>query len=563
MKKALLILLILSSILSYSSEVNGKALLDNTTNHSGILIKFTPVSPSAVYAETTSDINGLYNINLANGIYTISYEKTGYQTHTSTNQLISKNKTLTDITLSSKNVVNVSGDVFGNWLNSNTYIVNSDITIPNGETLNIEEGTVIKFDGQYSLVVNGTLKAIGSQNNTILFTSNSPNQKNNDWKGIQINNLNSTSELKFCIIEYGNEKNNDQTGLIEVKGNLIIANSKIRHSNGVGVRVTYNYSGNISIKNSEIYDCTSGIYSSGSGQLIVDNNSIYGISEIGIRNWSSSKYTAITNNKINQCQYGINLVGDALVERNIIFNNSFFGLFVADGTASILNNTFLSNQNSIGITANNFYSPKAKINSNIFLNSKDFDIKSLGDFKPLLVTYNLFYNSNIGNNLPIGVGSTITTNKNGTDSDTYFNIFSSPDFISIDPSNVDFCNLNFNSDAINAGDPSITNNYNQTIIDIGANESPKTLSVNEYSNNNFVISPNPFVSNIKIQAKNKSLFNRLLLYNLNGQIIKEYKLKTLTSRHTINNLTNLKSGGYIISIFRNSNKIQQVKLIKK
>jgi hypothetical protein len=564
MKKTLLILFLLFSIFSYSSETNGNVFLDNTSDHSGIIIKFNPVSPSAVYTEGPSDSNGAYNITVINGVYNVSYEKNGYQTYTITDQLISNDNTLTDVTLNSNTAVSVSGNVSGNWTNSNTYIVNGDITVPSGQTLNIEQGTEIKFDGYYSLIINGTLKAIGSENNIIKFTSIKTSPTNKDWKGIQINDINTMSELKYCIIEYGNDKNNDQTGLIEIKGDVKIENSKIRHSSGVGVRISHNHSGDVTVKNSEIHDCTSGVYSSGSGQLIVDDSSIYDISEIGIRSWPDSEYTAITNNRISQCLYGINSIGDILINRNIIFDNSFYGLFVLDGKASIQNNTFLSNKNSIGITENDFYNPDASINSNIFLNTVELDIRSLGDFKPSLVAYNLFYNnSGIGNNLPVGVGSVITTNINGTDSDTYFNIFSPPNLISFNPSDENFCKLDTNSDAINAGDPNITNNYNSTVIDIGAKESSVTLSINEFANSSFSVFPNPIISQVKIQANDSQLFNKIILYNINGQVIKEHKLENLSNEYTLENLNHLNSGIYIMKIFNKLEKSKEIKLLKK
>lgn len=564
MKKTLLILFLLFSIFSYSSEINGNVFLDNTSDHSGIIIKFNPVSPSAVYTEGPSDSNGAYNITVINGVYNVSYEKNGYQTYTITDQLISNDNTLTDVTLNSNTAVSVSGNVSGNWTNSNTYIVNGDITVPSGQTLNIEQGTEIKFDGYYSLIINGTLKAIGSENNIIKFTSIKTSPTNKDWKGIQINDINTMSELKYCIIEYGNDKNNDQTGLIEIKGDVKIENSKIRHSSGVGVRISHNHSGDVTVKNSEIHDCTSGVYSSGSGQLIVDDSSIYDISEIGIRSWPDSEYTAITNNRISQCLYGINSIGDILINRNIIFDNSFYGLFVLDGKASIQNNTFLSNKNSIGITENDFYNPDASINSNIFLNTVELDIRSLGDFKPSLVAYNLFYNnSGIGNNLPVGVGSVITTNINGTDSDTYFNIFSPPNLISFNPSDENFCKLDTNSDAINAGDPNITNNYNSTVIDIGAKESSVTLSINEFANSSFSVFPNPIISQVKIQANDSQLFNKIILYNINGQVIKEHKLENLSNEYTLENLNHLNSGIYIMKIFNKLEKSKEIKLLKK
>lgn len=175
------------------------------------------------------------------------------------------------------------------------------------------------------------------------------------------------------------------------------------------------------------------------------------------------------------------------------------------------------------------------------------------------------YNNTKGignNNLPLGVGTVITTNSNGTNSDTYYNIFSSPNLASENSSDTIFCELNSNSVAINAGDPSIKNNFNASKIDIGAKESSEKLSINEFLNNNFTIFPNPVNNQVNIQAKNTQSFNKLILNNINGQIIKEIKLENSVNEYTLENLNDLKSGVYILSIYDKFEKTQQIKLLK-
>lgn len=564
MEKVLPVLFLLFSTICFSSVVDGYVYLDDTTNHSGVIIKFNPISPSAVYAEDTSDISGFYSLDIIDGIYEISYEKTGYQTYILYDQFIDGDTTLESVTLNSNTIVNVSGDVSGNWTNNNTYIVVGDITVSSGQTLTVEAGTEIKFDGYYSLIVNGTLNAIGNENKYIKFTANTTSPTNSDWNQIQINNASTTSELKYCIIEYGNEDDNDQTGLVEAKGNVIIENSIIRYSDAVAIRIAYTYSGDITVKNCQIYDCKQGIYSSGNGQLIVENNSIYNIFSIGIRCWTDSDYTNIKNNTISQCGYGLISYQDIIIERNILFDNNY-GMFITDGQPSIINNTFLQNNNGIGITGNDYFNPEPIINSNIFSNSIEYDILSQGDFIPSLVTYNLFYNSGngIGNNLPVGVGPIVTTNNNGTESDTYYNIFSDPNFVSINSIDSNFCELDSVSDAINAGDPDITNTFNNSIIDIGAKETYEPTSVNQYSINEFLIYPNPVSNQVTIQAKRNQSFNKIKLYNVSGVNVKEYNLGNKTNEYLLTGLDNLSTGIYFANIYIETGQICRIKIIKQ
>jgi hypothetical protein len=568
MKKTLSILLLLFSICSYSSIINGSVFLDNTADHSDIIIKFNPVSPSAVYAEGASGTNGSYNITIVNGIYNITFEKNGYQTYTLNNQFISTNSTLANVTLNSNTAVSVSGNVSGNWTNTNTYIVNGDITIPIGETLTIEPGTKIKFNGYYSLIANGTLNAVGSESNYIRFTSNSTSPTNIDWNQILINTSSTSSQLKYCIVEYGKKDNDDNIGIVHILGEMIMEDCIIQYSQETGISARGNTK-TINILNNKISNCSYGIAIDLGKSANIIGNKIFNINLIGMRIGTNSTSTIVQNNQISNCGiYGIQSWSDIVINNNILYNIgsnlSNYAIIIVGGKPLIKNNTIFSNAGGIGIYSSDYFSPNPIINSNIITNNTNYGIRSEGTPKPALVTYNLFYNNGLGtgNNLPIGVGTAVTTNNNGINADTYYNIFSSPDLASTNPSDSNFCVLNSNSYAINAGDPAITNNFNATIIDIGAKESA-TLSINKFSNNDFAVFPNPVVNQVNIQAKNGRLFNKLILNDINGQIVKEYKLETSVNEYTLDNLNDLQSGVYILTIYNKSGKTQQIKLLKK
>jgi parallel beta-helix repeat protein len=569
MKKTLSILLLLFSICSYSSIINGSVFLDNTADHGGIIIKFNPVSPSAVYAEGTSGTNGSYNITIINGVYNISYEKTGYQSYTITNQLISADTALQNVTLNFGNSINVAGNISGNWTNNNIYFVDGNLIIPTGQTLSIEYGTKIKFNGYYSITVNGTLTANGTQNYPIVFSSNKGTTIADFWNNIEINsNQSGASTLKYCILENVKWDNNgNNIGAIHINGNALISNNAINNSQATGIRVSS--SGTVSVVGNKITNCHYGILVAGTGNIAIDNNNVSNTNSIGIATNNQSTNTSVTNNIVHNCYpYGIQVTGNMNVSNNIIYNINGVGaagIFVNGYQPKLLNNTIFSNTNGIMLYSDvSTYNPNPVINSNIIFNNSEYGIFSMGAPKPSLVTYNLFYNNTngVGNNLPVGVGTVITNNNNGTNADAYYNIFSSPDLASTNPSDSNFCVLNSNSHAINAGDPAITNNFNATIIDIGAKESA-TLSINKFSNNDFAVFPNPVVNHVKIQAKNTRLFNKLILNDINGQIVKEYKLETSVNEYTLDNLNDLQSGVYILTIYNKSEKTQQIKLLKK
>jgi subtilisin family serine protease len=72
------------------------------------------------------------------------------------------------------------------WTSDKTYLINNNISIPAGNTLTIQPGTVIKFNGNYSLSVRGTLIADGTASQPIQFKSNSAGT----WNKIFFDDLN-------------------------------------------------------------------------------------------------------------------------------------------------------------------------------------------------------------------------------------------------------------------------------------------------------------------------------------------------------------------------------------
>ncbi len=113
----------------------------------------------------------------------------------------------------------VSGNQFGTWeLTGSPYVIRGDVTVPVGQKLQIEPGTVIKFAGFYRIIVSGVLVAQGEPNNRIIFTSvhdqemgfsssdttQKQNPTSNDWNMIYFVNSGNqqASALTNCIIRF-------------------------------------------------------------------------------------------------------------------------------------------------------------------------------------------------------------------------------------------------------------------------------------------------------------------------------------------------------------------------
>jgi predicted outer membrane repeat protein len=82
-----------------------------------------------------------------------------------------------------------AGNVNGSWTKKGSpYLVSGDINIPFGESLKIDQGVMVVFQGNYLINVQGTITATGSKKEPIFFTSiDSSKYKiggNKGWAGI-------------------------------------------------------------------------------------------------------------------------------------------------------------------------------------------------------------------------------------------------------------------------------------------------------------------------------------------------------------------------------------------
>jgi hypothetical protein len=106
----------------------------------------------------------------------------------------------------------VSGHITENttWL-ADTVKIAGDITIDNGKTLTINPGTYLQSQGYYKFVINGCIKAVGTQSDSIIFTIKDTTGFSNysstsgSWDGFYFMNTpitNDTSEFEYCNVKF-------------------------------------------------------------------------------------------------------------------------------------------------------------------------------------------------------------------------------------------------------------------------------------------------------------------------------------------------------------------------
>ena len=466
--------------------VDGFCYLENSTDHSGTKVLFNAVSASAVTDSTFTNTDGSFLIAIEEGIYTVHYSHVGWQPYTIPGEIsLFIDTTLDDITLSSGLVIEVSGPQSGTWSSYNLYQVIGDISVSNGDSLIIEPGVTVKFMDYYSFTIYGELIAIGTEADTIRFTSGQPAGNPDDWNQIEFNGSSaSNSVISYAIIEYAS------TGIYCSSSSPTISNNTIIY-NGAGdwndVGISCQSSSSPTISNNTISNNNNhGILCQNNSSPTISNNTISNNYWNGIlcEYWSSP---SISNNTIsNQTYNGIRLYESSPSISNNTISNNNDGIYCHTNSSPIIsNNTISTNNNGIfcswayssptisnnTICNNNsgiFWespSPPTIMNNILYDNSTGILVNS----SSALLEYNLFWlnsTNGSGSGIPTSFGEIVTVNANGDPCDPYLNLFMDPLFI--DPVNLNF-HLTENSPCIDAGNPDqIYYDPDGTIADIGA-----------------------------------------------------------------------------------------------
>ena len=256
---------------------------------------------------------------------------------------------------------------------ADTVKVMTNLLIPDSITLKISPGTRVEFQGHYKMEVQGTVVAIGTPEDSIVFTIyDTTGFSNHDtigggWFGIKFNNElygtmgdNDTSYFSHCVFSYGKAMHNDNTfkcgGIFLVRSfsRLVISESLIKNTfaalHGGGI---YYHTSDVSFRNNIIHntESTSAIFLAWKCNGLIEGNIITNNQDKGINVSNSNPY--ITNNLIcnnstrsptHQIGIGIYVVsGNPIIVNNTICNNFGGGVYFVNSTSKLYNNIIWGN----------------------------------------------------------------------------------------------------------------------------------------------------------------------------------------------------------------------------
>jgi parallel beta-helix repeat protein len=345
------------------------------------------------------------------------------------------------------------GNVSGTWdASGSPYLIDGDITVPAGQTLTIEPGVEVLFQGFYGLTVNGTLQAVGTESEPILFGGGHPTA---GWVSINIIDATDSSQLTYVIVE-----NAARTGVYIENTSPLISYSTIRNNEGGGIKLL---NSNARLVGNHIINNTNS--SSGGGVYMLDSPN----PELTDNVISDNSVIRPPSGFIPSTGAGGGIFArssDPVLRGNVISNNSVGaarqrggGIHFYYADAVLINNTITGNTAGEGAGIYLYYSELTLVNTILWHGSSDEEIY-VSEYGSSTDAINVAYSD-----MQDGQAG-IVTNGNGTLNWLEGNIDADPLFV--DAANGDY-QLQAGSPAIDAG-TALFELGGQVLVDLDSSE---------------------------------------------------------------------------------------------
>ncbi len=207
----------------------------------------------------------------------------------------------------------------------NPHVIKGMVTVEEGVELVIEAGCEIQFfDQDDEIRVYGTLTAVGTSSDKILFTGNNPNG-NIHGEGLRFRPGSSNNRLEFCELTKLGDFDSVNEAIIYNEGeDLTIIDCLISDSELWGI---YSINGDVNISNSQISNCFYDGLAVEFGHVVMNNCEVENCSEDGIEVFSNvsdfeiqntiiqgnsgvglKAQSILTNFRIEDCQFNSNYI---------------------------------------------------------------------------------------------------------------------------------------------------------------------------------------------------------------------------------------------------------------
>jgi len=195
-------------------------------------------------------------------------------------------------------------------LTDSPFVVARNVIVLPNATLTIEPGVEVRFGGYFTIIVEGRLYAIGTEDNSITLTSNKGQPQAGDWDTIKFNGT-TESTLAHCVIKYATNGTTIENSNVEIK------NSEISTSSQNGLTI---WNSTVKIQNSQISANSENGISIINSVVEAQDNTIKDNVGSGVYVTGTSQ-SSIQNNNISANANGVFLTGNATMSANIARNN--------------------------------------------------------------------------------------------------------------------------------------------------------------------------------------------------------------------------------------------------
>ncbi len=426
----------------------------------------------------------------------------------------------------------VTGSQSGTWtLDGSPYEVNGHITVPTGQTLSIEAGVEVNFQGYYKFNVDGKIIVNGTADQMVVFTTDNIGT---GWGGIRLDQTSQISEFHYCKIEHGKTASSGaypdiHGGAVLLKEsnaefyNCIFANNDATGSgdDGMGGAIYAINTGSEEMTLTKFIDCE-----------FINNHAA---TEGGAIKFTNDGNTELTNCvfKNNNCNYG----GGAIM---------FYSAVDVHMTKCLFFGNYSNNSGGGAIKTLN---PTVTL---YFTNCTFYDNSAYGageggavalDYADAMFTNSIIYDNyqQYGDDVTIGMSASAIFNFCDVNMPDYGeganNIYTDPNFV--DPSSYDF-HLQSSSPCIDAG-TDVGLPYTGANPDMGCYEFGASSSLSESLENSIEIYPNPVNNSLHISTD--AIVVSVEISNLIGKTV----IRKSTHNNTLD-LSQLNNGTYLIHV---------------